>query len=722
MLAVGGGPAAGKAVMAVVGTVAMGLVAAPGPAVAASTASPILRHEVDVTLNVAENRLDAVDRIRVAAPASGEPVRFLLNRELDVRAVRTGGRDLDFQAHDRWFPRHFWRRPPFADLGEFEAAREIEVPEPPVGWSAGVLTVEVEYGGVIADSLHSPERAYGRSFETTTGRIVERGAYLTGSTFWVPWSGDGLFPFEMTVSVPEEWRSVSQGRAASDAVERGRRVTRWVSAHPTDQIFLIAGPYDLHERPHGDVTVQAYVYPITGEDIVAPYLESTGAVLDRYSERFGAYPYAKFALVENYWQTGFGMPSFTFLGDRVIRLPFIVDTSYPHEILHNWWGNGVYLRRGEGNWCEGLTTHGADYAAKEREDPNAARDYRRSTLQSYRDFALAGGKDFPLRGFRERDSAATQAVGYGKTLMVFHMLQRRLGADMFDASLERFFREQRFRRAGWDELRAAFEAESGEDLVPFFAQWVDRAGAPAWRLEDVKLGREGGGPYQVHGVLVQDAPAYDVTLPLLVTNEDGAHLRHEVRCTGERTPFRVDVRFTPDRVSADPDFETFRRLHPEESPAALSAVLGAPAVRIVIGNEVSGTMRSTLLEIAEEWGRDSAVVVVEEPAGHGELPDFAGGTWFFGEGHAAHEREALLGAVHLHGSGTVVAAAREAAPGGTELRPLGFFLPDDPESAPSVARKIHHYSKYSWLVFDGDRNTDKSFWEPGLSPLTVKVR
>ena len=55
------------------------------------------------------------------------------------------------------------------------------------------------------------------------------------------------------------------------------------------------------------------------------------------------------------------MPSFTLLGAKVIRLPFIVSSSYPHEILHNWWGNGVFVDVQQGNWCEGLTAYLADH-------------------------------------------------------------------------------------------------------------------------------------------------------------------------------------------------------------------------------------------------------------------------------------------------------------------------------------------------------------------------
>lgn len=70
--------------------------------------------------------------------------------------------------------------------------------------------------------------------------------------------------------------------------------------------------------------------------------------------------------------TGFGMPKLTYLGADVLRLPFIRKTSLGHEILHNWWRNGVYVDYTRGNWSEGLTTFMADYAYKEDESAAAA--------------------------------------------------------------------------------------------------------------------------------------------------------------------------------------------------------------------------------------------------------------------------------------------------------------------------------------------------------------
>ncbi|MGQ0722622.1 MAG: M1 family metallopeptidase [Candidatus Eiseniibacteriota bacterium] len=686
-----------------------------------AVAAPVLRHEVRATLDVPAHRLDATDVVRFAAPAHGEPVRFLLNESLEVRRIvaEPGGEPIDWRASDGWDPRHFWSRPPYDELQAFEPAREVEVPPPASGWSGGVVTLTVEYGGVVADSLHEPEESYGRSFETTSGRIVDQGAYLGGGTFWVPWSGDALFAFDLAVESPPDWRVVSQGELHSDTVEGGRRRARWICSEPAAEIWMIAGPYELREREHRGVRVMAYTYGTTPAETVEPYLASTGPILDRFAALFGDYPYSKFALVENYWQTGFGMPSFTLLGDRVIRLPFIVDTSYPHEILHNWWGNGVYVPRGEGNWCEGLTTYCADYAAKEREGEAVARDYRRSTLQGYRDFAAAGGKDFPLRGFRERDNAATQAVGYGKTLMVFHMLRRSAGDERFFAALRTFWTRHRFRYAGWNDLRAAFEEQLDADLAPFFGQWVDRAGAPVLRLDRAASVPDGVALFRVTGAVLQSEPTFALSVPVVVQGER-ERLGIDVECGGPETEFEVAVPFVPWRVAVDPDFETFRILHAEEVPPALSGILGAARTRIVLGADAVGEVREALVAVAADWARDSTFTVVEERAGE-PLGEFDGGTWFLGEGEAARRLGGRLAQVE-RAAGTSIVAADRVTAAGRAAAPAGFFLPGSADAVAAVARKTPHYSKYSWLVFEGDRNVGKGLWEAEASPLTVDLK
>ena len=211
------------------------------------------------------------------------------------------------------------------------------------------------------------------------------------------------------------------------------------------------------------------------------------------------------------------MPSFTLLGPQVIRFPFILHSSYPHEILHNWWGNGVFVDYEKGNWCEGLTAYLADHLVQEQR--GAGDEYRRSTLQKYRDY-VQEGRDFPLTEFRERHSAATEAVGYGKALMMDHMLRRRIGDDAFRKGLAAFYRKHSRPARQIRRPAAAFEGASETELGEFFQQWTTRTGAPVLSVDNVQVQKSDAG-FVVSGLLkqTQDADPYALDVPVTVLTD-----------------------------------------------------------------------------------------------------------------------------------------------------------------------------------------------------------
>ena len=291
----------------------------------------------------------------------------------------------------------------------------------------------------------------------------------------------------------------------------------------------------------------------------------------------GPYPYSKFALVENFWETGYGMPSFTLLGEQIIRFPFILTSSYPHELLHNWWGNGVFVDFAGGNWCEGLTAYLADHLIAEQRGQGA--DHRRAILQRVTNY-VTPENDFPLSRFQSRHDAVTEAVGYGKTAMVFNMLREKVGDAQFIKALQAFYRDNRFREASFDDIRKSFEAVSGLDLRPFFDQWVKEVGTPELKL-DSAAGR--GQRLDITLSQVQPGRLFALDVPVVIETDKGVETR-TVSMPSDRA--RVDVSFdlqgTAQRVEIDPQFQVYRRLSPFEIPPSLSKAFGAKKVLIVM--------------------------------------------------------------------------------------------------------------------------------------------
>ena len=426
------------------------------------------------------------------------------------------------------------------------------------------------------------------------------------------------------------------------------------------------------------------------------------------------------------------MPSFTLLGTKVLRLPFIINSSYPHEILHNWWGNGVFVDYEKGNWCEGLTAYLADYLIAENRGKGT--DYRMTTLQKYSDY-VRGGKDFPLTEFRSRHSSASEAVGYGKALMFYHMLRRLLGDEGFRKGLRGFYAANKFNTAGFAQLRQAFEKVTGPGrLKPFFEQWTARAGAPALAIKSVNL-TKGQFGYDLEFTLAQtqDGPAYELEVPSVIYLEgvEAPRMKTLTMKSKEETYHYNSALLRPVRLEIDPEFDLFRRLSPLETPPTLSRLLGAVKPDVIVPAGAAGAPWRAL---AAAWNKDKENLPAVSGDDESSAPP-ASSYWIFGGGNLlAPAFEAALGAygavftpdsVTLEnrrfpraGHTFVFAAFNQADPAFSGA----LVVSGTPEKLPLLAAKLPHYGKYSWLVFDENMAAAASgVWTAAGSPLAVPL-
>ena len=468
-----------------------------------------------------------------------------------------------------------------------------------VSLPAGVRKWALEYSGTLNHPLEPDEKETVRGSRGTPGQISEEGAFLVPESHWYPQFDGNLLSFDLEVIVPHNWDAVSQGeRTLHETAHEVRRV-RWHCLNPQEGLSLVAGPFFEFSGAVNEIRTMVFLHE-PNEALAGKYLAATARYVTMYDKLFGLYPYEKFALVENYWETGYGMPSFALMGPKVIRLPFIISSSYPHEILHNWWGNSVYPDLKTGNWCEGLTAYFADHLL--REQRGTATEYRRDLLQRVTDY-VSKENDFPLSRFRARHSAATQAIGYGKALMFFHMLRLDLGDDLFREGFRDFYLTNKFRLASYDDIRRSLESVSKKDLSAAFSQWVDGTGAPQIQVRDPGM-HKSGKQYAVTVVLEQKQPGapYRLRIPVAVTMKDRQEAyQTRVLLTEARQEFRFTVPDPPVRIDVDPQFDVFRRLAQGELPAALTQVFGARRLTIVLPSQTDRGLREAFSQLGRDW-------------------------------------------------------------------------------------------------------------------------
>ncbi|MCK7513029.1 MAG: hypothetical protein MZV70_59395 [Desulfobacterales bacterium] len=253
------------------------------------------------------------------------------------------------------------------------------------------------------------------------------------------------------MALPMGWLAVSQGSGRPsnsrtypplfDGILRSPR-TRSISLRLLSR--SMSGPSGRRaRRGAGD----GLSHDLPTVNLPAGALDATVRYITMYERLIGPYPYGKFALVENFWETGYGMPSFTLLGPQVIRFPFILTSSYPARDPPQLVGQQrLSSTTANGNWCEGLTAYLADHLIKEQQ--GAGRRVPAATPPEIRGLRGRRSADFPAQRVPlAPQRSQPKPSGTGNRSCFSTCCGCRLGDEKFISGLRDFYLRNRFRTA-----------------------------------------------------------------------------------------------------------------------------------------------------------------------------------------------------------------------------------------------------------------------------------
>ena len=255
-------------------------------------------------------------------------------------------------------------------------------------------------------------------------------------------------------------------------------------------------------------------------------------ILQFYAKLVGEAPYPDLtvAVADDNIPGGHSPAFLTILRQPLTTTPFdwrsdvVAFHDYPnfmlaHEIAHQWWGQAVGWQNYHEQWLsEGLSQYFALlYAGSSLGD-----EQLRKILGVMKTSAMSASVRGPIAlGYRlghlENDGRTFRTIVYNKSAVVLDMLRRLIGDDAFYAGLRRYYRDHRFEKAGTQDLRAAFEAETPMRLRRFFDGWIDTPGIPHLKAS-VRLDASGKTAL-VH--VEQTGPVFDLPLTIAVEYADG---------------------------------------------------------------------------------------------------------------------------------------------------------------------------------------------------------
>jgi hypothetical protein len=684
----------------------------------------IEKQTIQIEIQPEEHLAKVEVNLQFKAPEKMEFITFLINKNVDNLSISHLDKELNYSLNQDFNRSHYIGESDTTDTEELESAAEVSVT-----FSQMIQTGTISLTYNLSASDQVDQAAFSREYIAyqVKGYIGDEGIFISPAYFWYPTIPGNVSQFDITAITPDTLQILTQGRLVSDEVKDLRRETRWIVSYPANSLHLVGSRYDIQKTAYKNIDIYTYFFPESHE-LAESYLTACVRYLALYENLIGPYPFSKFAVVENFFPTGYGMPSYTLLGSQVIRLPFIIYTSLGHEVAHNWWGNSVYVDYDQGNWCEGLTTYFADHLYKEQKSMADAVGYRRDINRDFTVY-VKDQKDFPLNEFSERTESSSRAIGYGKSAMVFHQLRKILEDSLFFESFRNFYQKNQFKDASWTDIRTSVEQISGKNLEWFFRQWVERKGAPRITLSDVTYNDQ-----VIRIKLIQDPDnIYRLYVPVKIVMKDSTILEQNIWLEKDQQVFEFSVTGEPLEIAVDPNFDFLRKLHRSEIPPSLSEIYAEEKVLYVLPDNVSASKMEAYKQFAETMagGDEGASITSTSLISEDQLDSYPlyimGGpseNSVFTRISLEDQQEYRLSNSKIKLNNSVVPAPDEvvvlSAKTSQSNNSVCIISIGENRQTGRVANLLSHYGKYSYLVFNNGKNQMKEIYSTAKSPMIYR--
>ncbi|MDN3581873.1 M1 family metallopeptidase [Mucilaginibacter flavus] len=354
---------------------------------------------------------------------------------------------------------------------------------------------------------------------------------------------------DFIVTAPDHYQVVSNGlKLEEQSLPNRLKLTHWQENVALPTKVMVIGVADFAVNNVGDVAgipIYTYVFPENKEDGFKNYAIAK-EILPYFIKMVGPYSYEKLANVQS--KTIFGgmeNASAIFYFEESVTTKGIEELM-AHEIAHQWFGDGASEKNFEHIWLsEGFATYmtnlylenkyGADTLKKRLiADRKLVLNFEKSRFTPVVDTTVKGDFMQLLNG-----------NSYQKGGWALHMLRRKLGDAIFWKGVSSYYNRYNGRNANTDDLRLVMEQTSGQNLKPFFKQWLKTAGHPdlaiSWQFDEAK------GAVNIN---IDQKQSYVYDFPLEV-DIDGQ--LYTVNVKGKTATAQIPVKAKPQTITIDPN-------------------------------------------------------------------------------------------------------------------------------------------------------------------------
>ena len=421
----------------------------------------------------------------------------------------------------------------------------------PAGSNAGdTVKLTVWYKGNPADGLIISETKFGR-------RSFFADHWPDRASNYIPCVDhvSEKAAVDFIITAPDHYKVVSNGLLISEeAMPGGYKISHWSEKTPLPVKVMTFGAASLDKQLAGSVNgteVWSYVYPENSEEGFYDYAMAL-IPLNYYTSLVGQYPFPKLANVQS--RTIYGgleNAGCIFYSENSVTGTGRSEGLIAHEIAHQWFGYSVT----EADWHHIWLSEGfATYLTSMYWEMRLGEERLKADMINARNRVLRSARNNPSPVI---DTTITNlmhllsANSYQKGAWVLHMLRNKIGDKAFKDGLRLYYSTFRDSSALTSDFVNVMEKVSGQNLQPFFHQWLMIPQNP-----ELKVTWNYDRRSRKTVITVAQMQEYVFNFPLEISLVSGGEITPVVTEISQReTHISVDAPHPPDQVVTDPNIK-----------------------------------------------------------------------------------------------------------------------------------------------------------------------
>ncbi|MEC0255543.1 M1 family metallopeptidase [Paenibacillus lautus] len=289
--------------------------------------------------------------------------------------------------------------------------------------------------------------------------------------------------YEVEFNVPDAYQVAMPGMITTrNDVESGRKVVSAVANNTREFVFFASPNFKVNSVTRDGLTIEYFYFDNEPgkKQVMDRYIDQAFKAIEFFGDKYGAYPYPEFRIVESYVEgVAIEYSRVIQMGQVHSKADPVQDTVFIHEIAHQWFhaliGNDSEK---ESFLDEGFADFSKVYFAEKLGDK----------LNGFKSIQFDDSKvELAIASTNDEVGGLASPVYYEKGRQAIYQLYRSVGEEKFDHLMREYFKRYVYKNATIEGLLQTIEDVLGKEARNEMATALYQPGfvlKPEYQLSD----------------------------------------------------------------------------------------------------------------------------------------------------------------------------------------------------------------------------------------------